>query len=139
MKLDEGNMIPDFINNALDNKDLLVMGDKNFSSSFCYVSDVVDAAVKMMETNLTGPINIGSDVNINITDLAKKIIAILKSSSKIIYDKENNFLSLQYLPDITKARNEISWLPVFNLEAGLKQTINDLQASKGLKDIRQLL
>jgi len=139
MKLDEGNMIPDFINNALDNKDLLVMGDKNFSSSFCYVSDVVDAAVKMMETDSAGPINIGSDININITDLANKIIAILNSKSKIIYDKENNFLSLLYLPDITKARNELGWLPVINLEAGLKETINDLQASKGLKGIRELL
>jgi len=66
--LNDDQMIPDFIRDALDNKDLNIFGDKNFSSSFCYVSDVVDAAIKMMESDLAGPINIGSDIDINLTD-----------------------------------------------------------------------
>ena len=72
MKLDEGHMIPDFISNALDNKDLEVLGEKDFSSSFCYINDAVDAVLKMMESDLVGPINIGSDVDVNITALAEK-------------------------------------------------------------------
>ena len=135
MKLDEGLMIPDFISNALDNKDLMILGDKNFSSSFCYVSDVVDASLKIMETDLTGPLNIGSDVDVNITDIAQKIINALESKSKIIYADKLLFMTPLCLPDIAKARNDLGWMPVVTLEKGLEKTIDDLRASKMLKGL----
>ncbi len=135
MKLDEGLMIPDFISNALDNKDLMILGDKNFSSSFCYVSDVVDASLKIMETDLTGPLNIGSDVDVDITDIAQKIINALESKSKIIYADKLLFMTPLCLPDIAKARNDLGWMPVVTLEKGLEKTIDDLRASKMLKGL----
>ncbi len=135
MKLDEGLMIPDFISNALDNKDLMILGDKDFSSSFCYVSDVVDASLKIMETDLTGPLNIGSDVDVNVTDVAQKIISTLGSKSKITYADKLLFMTPLCLPDIAKARNELGWMPIITLEKGLEKTIEDLRASKMLKGL----
>jgi UDP-glucuronate decarboxylase len=133
MKLDEGHMIPDFISNALDNKDLVIFGDNNFSSSFCYVSDIIDAAVKMMQSSINDPINIGSDVDINVTDIAQKIIKTLDSKSKITYVDKILFMTPLCLPDITKARNELGWMPIVTIEKGLEKTIDDLRASKRLK------
>ncbi len=137
--LNHGNMVPDFISAALDNRDLVVLGDENFSSSFCYVQDAVDAAVKMMETEGAGPINIGSDVDVNIIDMANRIIAMLGSRSKITYADKMLFLTPLCLPDISKAREELGWMPVVTLEKGLEKTIDDLRASKGLLGVRQAL
>ena len=136
MKLNDGQMIPDFIRDALDNKNLTILGDKDFFSSFCYVSDCVDAVTKMMETDLPGPINIGSDVDVNLTDLAQKVIEIIGSKSKIVYEAEKLFMTPLCLPDITKAREELGWLPVVILEKGLEKSIEDLRASKGLKGVK---
>lgn len=139
MKLNDGQMIPDFINSALDNEELKIFGDKNFSSSFCYVSDCVSAAIKMMETDLAGPLNIGSDVEINITDIAKKIITAVGSSSKIGYAEETLFMTQLCLPDISRAREELGWMPVVMLEQGLEKTIDDLRAGKGLKGVKEAI
>jgi UDP-glucuronate decarboxylase len=139
MKLNDGHMLPDFINNALDNKDLLIYGDEKFSSSFCYVSDCIDSALKMMSTGLSGPINIGSDVEINLTDLANKIIASIKAKSKIVYTDEILFMTPLCLPDINKARTELGWIPVITMEKGLEKTIYELRASKGLKGVEHAL
>ena len=133
MKLDEGLMIPDFISNALDNKDLVILGDKDFYSSFCYVSDIVDASIKVMESESAGPINIGSDVDVKVADVAQKIISMLNSKSKITYAEKLLFMTPLCLPNIVKARNELGWMPVMTLEKGLEKTINNLRASKGLK------
>jgi len=135
MKLDDNQMIPDFIRDSLNNKDLIVFGDRNFSSSFCYISDCIDAVMKIIESNITGPINIGSDLDVNITDFAEKIIKMIGSKSKIIYRDKILFMTPLCLPDITRARNELGWIPIVTLEKGLEKTINDLKASKGLKGI----
>ncbi len=135
MKLDDNQMIPDFIRDSLNNKNLIVFGDRGFFSSFCYVSDCIDAVIKMMEINVSGPVNIGSDVDINITDFAEKIIKMTASKSKIIYKDRILFMTPLCLPDIAKARNELGWIPIVTLEKGLEKTINDLKASKGLRGI----
>ena len=139
MKLNDGQMIPDFIDSALDNKDLLILGDKNFSSSFCYISDCADAAIRMMNSESAGPLNIGSDVEVNMTELAEKIISIIGSNSKVTYAKANLFMTPLRLPDITRVRDELGWMPVVMLEQGLEKTIDDLRASQGLKDVRQAI
>jgi len=135
MKLNEGNLIPDFINSALENLDLVIPGDKNFSSSLCYVSDCLDACIKLMDSDLRVPVNIGSDVDINLAKICQMIIKILDSKSKITYADRHLFISELCLPDITKARQELGWMPIITLENGLEKTINDLRASKGLKTV----
>lgn len=139
MPLDDGQMIPDFINDALDNRDLTIYGDEGFISSFCYVGDCIDAISKIMEAEVTGPINIGSDVEVEITYLAKKVIELLNSKSQIQYASSKLFMRPLCSPDITKARNELGWMPVVTLEKGLENTIYDLRASKGLKGVEHVL
>jgi UDP-glucuronate decarboxylase len=135
MPLDEGHMIPDFISAALDDRDLVIYGDPSFSSSYCYVDDCVTAALKLMDSTHLGPINIGSDININIEELAKRIIAMLESESKIVYDKPMLFMTPLALPNITKARELLGWMPLVTLDNGLTKTIDNLRASKGLKSV----
>lgn len=135
MKLNQGNLIPDFINSALENSDLIVQGDKNFSTSLCYVSDCVDACLKLMESDVKDPVNIGSDVDANMSKICEMIIKSLDSKSKIKYGGKHLFISELCLPDITKAREELGWMPIVTLENGLRKTIDDLRASKGLKTV----
>ena len=139
MKLDDDQMIPDFIRNALDNTDLIINGDEKFSSSFCYVSDVIDAAVKMMEKDRSLILNVGSDNLINVTKLAQQIIDTIGSKSAITYDKEHFFLTPLPLPNISKSLDEIGWIPIITLEKGLERTIYDLRASKGLRSVKSAL
>lgn len=133
MTLNDDQMIPDFILNSLEGKDLVIFGDENFSSSFCYVDDVIDGALKMMDSSLAGPINIGSDVDVKISDLAKIILAETESKSKITYAESKLFMSELPLPDTFKARNDLSWMPVVTLKNGLKKTIFDLELKRQLK------
>ncbi len=133
MQSDDDQMIPDFINNALEGKEIVINGDENFSSSFCYIEDVLDAAQKIMSSELAGPINVGSDIDIRLSDVVKTIIQETGSTSQIKYAENLLFLSELMLPDIKLARNELSWMPVVTLENGLKKTIFDIQAHKKLQ------
>ncbi len=137
MKLGEGHMIPDFIEASLDGLPLEVHGDENFSSSFCYVGDIVDAAMKFMDSPQKGPINIGSDIAFKIGDIAKRIIDLTDSKSSVRYGEAMLFMTPLCLPDISKARLELSWIPIMTLESGLKKTIEDLRAMKNLKSFRE--
>jgi UDP-glucuronate decarboxylase len=133
MTLDDGQMIPDMVASALENKDIEIYGDESFSSSLCYISDVIDAVLKIMESDLAGPFNVGSDVDINITDLAKKIIEVTSSNSKVVYKPSKLFMTPLLTPDIHKARNEMGWMPITTLNNGIEKTIFDLQARKRLR------
>lgn len=133
MKQNDDQMIPDFITNALDHKDITVSGGPDFSSSFCYIDDLLDAVFKFMNSDLPGPINIGSDVDVNLTDLVNLIIKETGSRSKIVYEDSRLFFSELILPNIRLAKDELGWMPVVTLENGLKKTIFDIQAHKRLQ------
>lgn len=133
MEADDDQLIPDFINNALENKEILIPGNENFSSSFCYIEDVLDAVNKIMATDIAGPINIGSDVDIRLSALVNMIIKLTDSQSTISYVDSPLFVSELALPDIRRAKEELSWMPVVTLENGLKKTIFDIQAHKRLQ------
>jgi len=139
MKLEDNQMIPDFISNALDNEDLIIYGDENFSSSFCFISDCIDACVKLMESDYYKPINIGSDVEINLTILANKLIKMIESKSKIKYEKEHFFMKPLAIPDVTIARNELGWMPIVTIEKGLESAIYEIRANKGIKGVKEAL
>jgi len=128
----DDQMIPDFVNAALDNKDITIAGDENFSSSFCYIDDVLDAVGKLMSSELAGPVNIGSDVDINLSDFVRLIIKMTDSRSQINYAENKLFFSELALPEIRLAKDELGWMPVVTLENGLKKTIFDIQAHKRL-------
>lgn len=135
MQAEDGQMIPDFITSALENKDIIINGDEKFCSSFCYINDVIDVIGKFMNSELPGPINVGSDVDVNLTDLVKIIIKETNSQSKIVYTDRHMFITELALPDIRLAKNELGWMPVVTLENGLKKTIFDIDANKKLQGL----
>ena len=130
MPLFDGQLIPDFILDALDGKDLVIYGNENFTTSLCHVNDVVDGLVRVMNTpEGTGPINLGSDVDIKMIDVANMIIKMTNSTSKIKFEGQLLFLTELGLPDISKAR-ELGWVPLTRLEDGLRKTIEYVKANK---------
>lgn len=135
-RLFDGEMVPDFIVDATKNKDLVVYGNESFKTSMVFVSDVVDALEKLMNAKANfGPVNIGSDVDMKIIDIAKKIIEMTGSKSKIAHKKELPFITELVVPDISKAKKELGWMPLVRLEDGLKKTIDYTLAHKELLGI----
>ena len=130
MPLFDGHLIPDFILNAIEGKPLEIYGGEDFRTSLVYVEDVVDGLSRLMATpDQTSPINIGSDQDLLLKDIAQKIMTMLSSSSQIVYKPQLPFLSELGLPDI-RAAKELGWLPLMRLEDGLKKTIDYIQANK---------
>lgn len=138
MEQNDDQMIPDFINDALENKEIIIPGREDFASSFCYIEDALDAVFKMMASNLAGPINIGSDVDIKLADLVGIIIKQTGSQSTIKHVDSPLFVSELVLPDIRQAKSDLGWMPVVTLENGLKKTIFDIEANKKLHGFRAM-
>jgi len=132
MPLFEGHMIPDFVLQALNNKPLIIYGDENFDSSFCYISDIVDGLIKMMASNESGPINLGHPERYKMVDLAKKIIEKTNSKSEIIFKPPLLFMTPLGLPDITLAKEKLDWYPVVSIDEGLEKTIEDVKINRRL-------
>jgi len=130
MPLFDGHLIPDFILNALDGNDLEIYGGDDFKSSLVYVMDVVDGLIRLMNSSPEVElVNIGSDEDLKLIDVANKIIEMTGSSSKVVLKEQLPFLTEIGLPRITKAR-ELGWLPLVRIEEGLKQTIDYIEANK---------
>jgi UDP-glucuronate decarboxylase len=131
LKINDAQPPLDFIINALENKDIVVFGDGN-RTSLCYVSDVVDALVRLMHhSEQIGPVNVGDDQDYPIEDVIQKIIEMTKSSSKIVHEQPLPFLSSLGLPSLVKAKDKIGWFPLVRLEDGLQRTIDYAVANKG--------
>jgi len=134
MALKDDQMLPDFVNNALNNEDIVIFGDENFSSSLCYVDDVIDAAIKVIRSELSGPFNVGSEEEVRLFDVAKMIVELTGSSSKILFEPGKLFMTQLNIPDTYYIRNELGWMPVVTLENGLKKAIQDLKANRQMRD-----
>ncbi len=123
MALNDGRVISNFIIQALANKKITIYGDGSQTRSFCYVDDLVDGLIKMMNSNLTGPINLGNPKEISILELAKKIIRLTNSGSKIVFKPLPKDDPRQRQPNIDKAKKYLNWQPKIGLEVGLIKTI----------------
>lgn len=132
MPLNDGQMIPDFIMNALDSKPLIVYGQEDFSSSFCYVTDIVGGLIKLIKSNLKEPVNLGSPDNYLIRDVAQYIIGLVNSSSNIKHESALIFMRPLGLPDISLAKEVLAWFPIVTIGDGLKRTIEYTVAHKDL-------
>lgn len=135
MALRDDQMLPDFVNNALNGDDIVIFGNQSFSSSLCYVDDVVDASINIMKSNFSGPYNVGSEEDIKLYDVAQMIIDITGSKSNIIFEPSKLFMSQLFTPDTYKIRNDFGWMPVVTLQNGIKKTVLDLQANKQMRTI----
>ncbi len=131
--LSDGHMIPDFVLDAIDSRDLVIYGDENFRSSLIYVSDVVDGIMQLMALSEDpGPLNIGSDYDIKLSDVAAKIKEMTGSQSNIVYHERLPFMRELGLPDLTKIKDKTGWIPLMSLEQGLKKTIEYTVAHKDI-------
>jgi len=123
MRLDDGRAICNFITQALKGENLTVYGDGTQTRSFCYITDMVEGIIKMIDSSEFGPINLGSPDEYRILDLAKKIISLTNSKSKINFRPLPKDDPTRRKPDITLAKKKLGWKPKVNLEEGLVRTI----------------
>lgn len=126
MRFDDGRVISNFINQALQNKDITLYGNGLQTRSFLYIDDLIDGLIKMMnKKGFIGPVNIGNPVEITIKDLAKKILKLIpESKSKLVCKKLPKDDPERRKPDITLAIEKLNWQPNITLEKGLVNTIN---------------
>ncbi len=124
MAIHDGRVVSNFIVQALRGEPLTVYGDGSQTRSFCYVSDLIDGCIRMMNAEgLTGPVNLGNPNEFTIRRLAEKIIDMTGSSSEIVERPLPKDDPVQRQPDITLAREKLGWEPVVPLEEGLAKTI----------------
>lgn len=125
MHPNDGRVVSNFIVQALSGKDITVFGDGSQSRSFCYVDDMIEAFIRLMDSpdDFTGPVNLGNPGEFTILELAQKIIGLTKSKSRIVFKPLPQDDPIQRQPDITLAREKLGWEPKIGLEGGLKQTI----------------
>lgn len=121
----DGRVVSNFIVQALQNEDLTVYGDGSQTRAFCYVDDLVEGLIRLMETSdeFTGPVNLGNPGEFTIGDLAKQVIRLTGGKSGIIYKPLPSDDPIQRCPDISLAQRELDWQPTVSLEEGLKKTI----------------
>ncbi|PLW79488.1 NAD-dependent dehydratase [Candidatus Woesearchaeota archaeon] len=123
MDKDDGRVVSNFINQALKGKDITIYGDGTQTRSFCYVSDLIEGIIKMMEFNESGPINLGNPNEFTMLELADKVIDLIDSKSKISFSNLPEDDPKLRKPDITLAKEKLDWEPKINLQEGLKKTI----------------
>jgi len=121
----DGRVVSNFITQALRGEDITVYGKGNQTRSFCYVSDLVEGIVRMMECeNFIGPVNLGNPTETTILEFAERIIALTGSSSTIIFQPLPADDPKQRQPDISLANSKLGWKPTVQVEDGLKRTID---------------
>ena len=128
----DGRVVSNFVLQALNNEDITIYGDGKQTRSFQYIDDLIEGMIRMMETedDFTGPVNLGNPNEFSIQELAKKIIAMTGSSSKIVFKSLPNDDPKQRQPDITLAKKKLGWEPTIELEDGLSRMIEYFKGSK---------
>lgn len=125
MQKNDGRVVSNFIVQAIEGKDITVYGDGLQTRSFCFVSDLVEGIVRLMNSDktITGPINIGNPSEFTVKQLAKMIIDITKSKSTIVYKPLPQDDPKKRKPDITLAMAKLEWHPIVEINEGLKKTV----------------
>jgi dTDP-glucose 4,6-dehydratase len=123
MRVRDGRAVPAFMSQALRNEDVTVFGDGSQTRSFCYVSDLVDGIIRLMESKENMPTNIGNPAEMTIEQIARTIIEMTGSTSRIIYKPLPEDDPKVRRPDITRARTLLGWEPKVELREGLTKTI----------------
>ncbi|MHC1697943.1 MAG: UDP-glucuronic acid decarboxylase family protein [Geobacteraceae bacterium] len=125
MALNDGRVVSNFIVQALRNEDITVYGDGSQTRSFCFVDDLVEGMLSLMNCEgITGPMNIGNPTETSILEFATRIINLTGSSSRIVYKPLPSDDPKQRQPDISFARRTLGWEPTTDINAGLKKTID---------------
>ena len=133
MDINDGRVVSNFIVQALKGVDITVYGEGTQTRSFCYVSDLIDGMIKMMNNtqNFIGPVNLGNPSERSILDFANLIIEMTNSESKIIKKELPSDDPTKRKPDISLAQKKLGWVPVVDIKSGLKETINYFKEKLG--------
>ena len=125
MNVDDGRVVSNFIIQALQNRDITIYGDGRQTRSFCYVDDLIKGILMLMdsEDSITGPVNLGNPDEFSMLELAEKVLALTKSSSKLVFMPLPGDDPKFRKPDITLAQTLLGWEPEINLDEGLKKAI----------------
>lgn len=136
MAENDGRVVSNFVTQALRNEEITVYGDGSQTRSFCFVSDLVEGLIRMMEneSGFIGPVNLGNPVENTIFEFAEKIVQMTDSRSKIVFKSLPKDDPRQRQPDITLAQTRLGWSPTVDLESGLRFTVTyfKTQISKGV-------
>ena len=124
MKLNDGRVVPAFLDQAMRGAPLTVFGDGTQTRSFCYVSDLVDGLVRLFHSDERYPVNLGNPAETTILEFARRIIALTCSRSEIVFKPLPADDPRQRQPDISLAKEQLGWSPQVDVEAGLKKTID---------------
>ncbi|HEX6322320.1 MAG TPA: UDP-glucuronic acid decarboxylase family protein [Vicinamibacterales bacterium] len=124
MRVRDGRAVPNFIAQALRNEDVTVYGPGTQTRSFCYVTDLVDGILRLMESKTNDPVNIGNPAELTILGMAETIIRMTGSKSRIVYQPLPEDDPKVRKPDITRAKEILGWEPKVDLEEGLTKTID---------------
>jgi dTDP-glucose 4,6-dehydratase len=124
MRLRDGRAVPAFMSQALRNEDVTVFGKGTQTRSFCYVTDLVDGILRLADSDTNDPVNIGNPHEVTIEEIARTIIRLTGSSSRIVYRDLPVDDPKQRRPDITRARTLLGWEPTVGLEEGLLKTVD---------------
>jgi UDP-glucuronate decarboxylase len=123
MHPNDGRVVSNFIVQALSNQPITIYGNGQQTRSFCFVDDLIEVIIRLMNSNVTGPINIGNPIEFTILELAQEVIRLTGSKSPIIQKPLPSDDPKQRRPDISKAKELLDWQPKIQLEEGLKATI----------------
>jgi len=125
MHPNDGRVVSNFIMQALRDEDITVYGDGTQTRSFCYVDDLIEGFVRLMDSpdDVTGPVNLGNPVEFSIHELAERVITLTGSRSRIVFKPLPSDDPRQRQPNITLATEKLSWKPTITLEDGLRNTI----------------
>jgi dTDP-glucose 4,6-dehydratase len=132
MRINDGRAVPAFISQALRNEDVTVFGDGSQTRSFCYVDDLVRGILALTDSDLNEPVNIGNPSEMTIEAIAKTIISMTGSTSRIVYRDLPTDDPKVRQPDITRARTLLGWEPRVGLEQGLIKTIAYFKRKMGI-------
>ncbi|TET51564.1 MAG: NAD-dependent epimerase/dehydratase family protein, partial [Anaerolineales bacterium] len=128
MRADDGRVVPNFVNQALQGDPLTVYDDGSRTRGFCFVSDLVDGLVRLLESSETNPVNLGNPEEMTILDLANVVLELTQSKSEIEFlvpkDARTADDPTRRCPDIAKAKRVLKWQPKVKLDDGLRQTID---------------
>ncbi len=127
MRLRDGRALPMFLTQALQGEDVTVFGDGSQTRSFCYVSDLVDGIIRLLESDVAEPVNIGNPTELSIATFAREIIRRTGSKSKIVFRPLPQDDPKQRRPDITRAKTLLGWEPRVDLAEGLEKTIESFR------------
>ena len=131
MRINDGRAVPTFIAQALRNEDVTIFGKGSQTRSFCYISDLVDGIIRLAESNVNDPVNIGNPHEMSIEEMAHLIIKMTGSKSQVVFKPLPTDDPKVRKPDITRARTLLHWEPKVPLEQGLTSTIEYFRKKMG--------